>query len=61
MQIRMCQAYLIDLVTVFDAIFVQSNMLENIVFLENFCEQKKKKSEIYFLGADNLASTGLTT
>ena len=43
MQIRMCQVYLIDLVAIFDAIFVQSNMLENIVFLENFREKKNQK------------------
>ena len=48
MQIRMCQAYLIDLVAVFNAIFVQSNMLENIMFFwENF---REKKIRIFFFG-----------
>ena len=53
----MYQAYLIDLVAVLDAIFVQWNMLENIMFFEKFSWKKKtktqnkqKKSEIYFWG-----------
>ena len=58
MQLGMYQAYLIDLVAVFDAIFVQWNMLENIMFFEKFLckktknkpKKKKKQSEIYFLG-----------
>ena len=62
----MYQAYLIDLVAVFDAIFVQWNMLENIMFFEKFLCKKTKKNKKktirnLFFGADNLASTGLTT
>ena len=58
MQIRICQAYLVDLVAVFNAIFVQSNMLENIM-LFGLIEQKLHRNLV--LGADNSASSGLTT
>ena len=45
MQIRFCQAYLIDHVVVFNAIFVQSHMLENIVFFGNSHAEKTKPEQ----------------